>query len=85
MKQTSPLVDAMIRAVERAIEQRAPAWMLASVTAVHADGTVDISTARGPVESVRRLVSYSSPTIGDVVKVDRNADGNWVVVGKLAS
>ncbi|WP_228973405.1 hypothetical protein [Streptomyces sp. DH12] len=85
MKRTSPLVDAMIRAVDRAVEQRAPAWMLATVTAVYGDGTVDITTARGPVESVRRLLSYSSPTVGDVVKVDRNADGNWIVVGKLAS
>lgn len=58
--------------------------MLATVTATHTDGTVDISTARGPVVSVRRMKSYSSPAVDDVVKVSRNADGNWVVDGALA-
>ncbi|MGW2514989.1 hypothetical protein ACWC0A_37605 [Streptomyces scopuliridis] len=54
------------------------------MTATYTDGTVDISTARGPVAKVRRLKSYT-PTVGETVKVDFNADGNWVVVGALAS
>ncbi|MFF1625567.1 hypothetical protein [Streptomyces sp. NPDC058272] len=78
------LADAVQRAALRAVEQRAAAWIMASVTAVNGDGTVDISTARGPVLSVRRLRSYSSPVVGDVIKVSRNADGNWVVDGAYA-
>lgn len=78
------LADAVQRAAYRAVEQRASAWLMASVTAVNGDGTVDISTARGPVAGVRRLKSYSAPVVGDVVKVSRNADGNWIVDGACA-
>ncbi|MGW2950778.1 hypothetical protein [Streptomyces eurythermus] len=78
------LVDAVQRAAQRAVEQQAAAWFLAKVTAVNGDGTVDLSTARGPVAGVRRLKSYSAPAVNDVVKVSRNADGNWLVDGALA-
>lgn len=78
------LADAVQRAAERAVEQRASSWILATVTVVNTGGTVDISTARGPVAAVRRMASYSAPVVGDVVKVSRNADGNWVVDGALA-
>lgn len=78
------LADAVQRAAERAVRQYASAWMLASVTAVHGDGTVSIATGSGPVPHVRRMKSYASPVIGDVVKVSRNADGNWIVDGALA-
>ncbi|MGW1551599.1 hypothetical protein [Streptomyces sp. NPDC002346] len=79
------LADAVQRAASRTVTQEAAGWLIASVTATYTDGTVDISTARGPVERVRRLKSYASPAIGDKVKVDFNADGNWIVVGALAS
>jgi hypothetical protein len=78
------LRDAVQRLVVETVTQRAASWGLASVTAVNGDGTVDISTTRGPVAGVRRLKSYSSPAVNDVVKVSRNADGNWVVDGALA-
>lgn len=78
------LADAVQRATERAVEQRAASWILATVTAVNSGGTVDISTARGPVAAVRRMKSYSAPAVGEVVKVSRNSDGNWVVDGALA-
>ncbi|MEU3730000.1 hypothetical protein AB0E81_11405 [Streptomyces sp. NPDC033538] len=81
---TKALVDAVQRAANRAVEQRAASWILASVTVVNADGTVDLSTARGPVPGVRRLKSYSAPAVNDVVKVSRNSDGNWIVDGALA-
>jgi hypothetical protein len=74
----------MQRVAYRAVEQRAASWGLATVTAVNGDGTVDLNTARGPVPGVRRLKSYSAPAVGDVVKVSRNADGNWIVDGALA-
>jgi hypothetical protein len=79
------LAEAVQRAAERAVEQRGASWCLATVTATHTDGTIDISTARGPVASVRRLKSYSAPTVGETVKVSRNADGNWIVEGALAT
>ncbi|MYR43071.1 hypothetical protein [Streptomyces sp. SID5910] len=78
------LRDAVQRIALQAVEQHAASWFLASVTAVNEDGTVDISTARGPVPGVRRLKSYSAPAVNDVVKVSRNSDGNWVVDGALA-
>lgn len=78
------LADAVQRAAERAVRQHASAWLLASVTAVHSNGTVSISTARGSVPGVRRLKSYTAPVVGDTVKVSRNSDGNWVVDGALA-
>jgi hypothetical protein len=84
MTMAKPLADAVWRAAQRAVQQLAPAWFLATVTVVNSDGTVDISTARGPVAGVRRLKSYSSPAVNDVVKVSRNADGNWIVDGVLA-
>lgn len=58
--------------------------MLATVSATYDDGTVDIATATGPVERVRRLRSYS-PQVGDRVKVARNPAGNWVVEDATAS
>lgn len=79
------LADAIQRAAERAVTQRAPGWLLATVTAVHGDGTCDIATATGPVANVRRLKSYTSPTVDDVVQVDRNAVGNWLITGVLAT
>lgn len=84
MTLSKALVEAVQRAAQRAVEQRASAWMLATVTAVNSDGTVDISTARGPVAAVRRMKSYSAPAVGEVVKVSRNADGNWIVDGACA-
>jgi hypothetical protein len=70
--------------VVETVAQRAASWGLATVTAVNGDGTVNLSTARGPMASVRRLKSYSAPAVNDVVKVSRNPDGNWVVNGALA-
>ncbi|MER5501370.1 hypothetical protein ABT096_29775 [Streptomyces sp. NPDC002561] len=85
MSPRQSLVDAVQQAAERAVAQGAAGWLLASVTATYGDGTVDISTARGPVAKVRRLKSYSAPAVGDLVRVDFNADGNWIVVGALAT
>jgi hypothetical protein len=78
------LIDAVQRLVQETVAQRAASWGLSTVTAVNGDGTLDISTPRGPVEGIRRLKSYSAPAVNDVVKVSRNADGNWIVDGALA-
>lgn len=79
------LVEAVQRAAETAVTQGSTSWLLASVTATHTDGTVDVTTSTGPVASVRRLKSYTAPAINDVVVVLTNPNGNWVVVGALAS
>lgn len=79
------LRDAAQRAAERAVTQTSVGWLLASVTATHTDGTLDIATATGPVLGVRRLKSYTSPAVNDVVQVTTNPNGNWLVVGALAT
>jgi hypothetical protein len=85
MTQRQRLADAVQRAASRTVAQESSGWCLASVTAVYTDGTVDISTARGAIAKVRRLKAYATPVVGDTVKVDFNPDGNWIVVGALAS
>ncbi|MFF1417629.1 hypothetical protein [Streptomyces sp. NPDC058280] len=81
---TRRAVRAAQSASQRAVTQKGAGWCLASVAATYTDGTVDISTARGPIAKVRRLKSYT-PTVGETVMVYFNADGNWIVVGALAS
>lgn len=78
------IADAVQNAASRAVAQDASAWLLATVTAIGTSGTVDVTTATGPVPGVRRLRSYA-PMVGDVVQVHRNAAGNWLVAGVLAS
>lgn len=84
MRLSKQIRDAVQRLVVEVVTQRAASWGLATVTAVNGNGTVDLSTARGPVQGVRRMKSYSSPAVNDVVKVSRNSDGNWIVDGALA-
>lgn len=80
-----PLAEAVQHAATSAVDQRAAAWKLATVTAVNTGGTLDIATALGPVAAVRRLKGYTSPAVGQVVMVVRNSDGNWLVVDALAT
>lgn len=84
MRLTRQLVDAVQRLVVETVAQRSASWGLATVTAVNGDGTVNLSTPRGPMTQIRRLKSYTSPAVNDVVKVSRNPNGNWVVDGALA-
>ncbi|WP_425837350.1 hypothetical protein [Streptomyces fractus] len=76
---TKKLADAVQRTATRTVTQGSAAWLLATVTASYADGTVDIATSTGPVSRVRRLRGYAAPQVGDRVKVARNPTGNWVV------
>jgi hypothetical protein len=79
------LADAIHKAAADAVAQSAASWILAKVTATHTDGTVDITTGTGPLTNVRRLKAYASPAVNDVVVVLTNPNGNWVVIGALAS
>ncbi|MFF9175989.1 hypothetical protein [Streptomyces sp. NPDC014793] len=55
-------------------------WRLATVTTVNTDGTViaDGITAR-------RMESYQSAAVGDVIVLSRSSSGNWVAWGRMAS
>ncbi|MET9959326.1 hypothetical protein ABZ128_09590 [Streptomyces sp. NPDC006326] len=77
------LAEAIQRAAQDAVVQLSASWLMATVTAVNGDGTLNITTAAGPVPSVRRLRHYTA-SIGDKVMVAVNADGNWIVVGATA-
>lgn len=81
----SLLADMVQRSAERAVAQLSPSWGLATVSAVHADGTCTIATPVGPVANVRRLRSYDNPQVGDVVKVSRTPAGNWLIDGAQTS
>lgn len=85
MTRSTALVDAVQRAAERAVTQGAANWLLATVTATHTNGTLDITTATGPVPNVRRMKAYSSPAVNDVVVVLTHPNGNWVILGALAA
>jgi hypothetical protein len=82
---TQRLADAVQRVASRTVTQEGAGWRLANVTAVYTDGTVDITTAHGPVSKVRRLKAYSAPAVNDHVVVLMNPDGNWVILGALAT
>ena len=53
-------------------------WRLTTVATVNSDGTV--VTADGI--TARRLMSYRSPAINDLIVVSRASNGNWMALGK---
>ncbi|MFE5828734.1 hypothetical protein ACFQ8W_00435 [Streptomyces sp. NPDC056508] len=81
---TSRLAEAVQRAAETAVAQAGASWFLATVTAVNSGGTLDITTATGPVPAVRRLKCCTA-VVGDNVMVVVNAAGNWLVIDATAS
>lgn len=78
------LAEAIQRAAETAVVQNSAGWAIATVVTVHTDGTADVTTALGPVPSVRYLRGWN-PVAGDHVMVATNAAGNWLIVGALAT
>ncbi|MDG9703823.1 hypothetical protein [Streptomyces sp. DH37] len=78
----SRLADAIANTARRA-GQSTPAvrgadWQLATVTAVNTTGTVDCGAIRA-----RRMESYGSPAVGDLIVITRSGSGNWVAWGRL--
>lgn len=57
-------------------------WRLAVVTTVNADGTVEVEEA--PDIPIRRLASYTTPAVDDVIVISQSSSGNWVAFGRLA-
>ena len=57
-------------------------WRLGRVSAVHT-GTVEIEDAPGV--RIRRLATYTSHAVGDVIAVTVSGVGNWLALGKLAA
>lgn len=75
------LLSASVDAVKRsgAIENAA---LMATVSTVNSDGTVDVTRAGDSYPSVRLLTGYLIPTVGDSVEIIKTA-GGWVCVGRL--
>ncbi len=82
---TRDLASAVARRAQRAGEQtpsvRGGDWRLATVTTVNGDGTIVVDGAL----KVRRMAFYTSPTVGQVVRIDQSSSGNWVALGPLAT
>lgn len=55
-------------------------WRLAVVATVNGDGTVDTTDAI----KARRLMSYRSPAVNDVIVISQSSSGNWLAIGKTA-
>lgn len=69
------------RTGENAPSVRGSRLMLATVTDVLTGGMVQVD---GDMD-VRRLASYTTPADGDLVCLADFGDGNWLVLGKLAT
>lgn len=78
---TAALQGAAKRAGEQAPSVRGGDWRLATVTAVNGDGTVEVDD----VMDVRRMAFYTSPAVGQVIRIDQSSSGNWVALGPLAT
>lgn len=77
------LLNASVDAMKRsgAIENN---MLMATVSVVNAGGTLDVTRVGDTIPSVRRLTSYTSPVVGDLVLIQR-ATGGWICLGKLAT
>lgn len=58
-------------------------WRLAVVTVVNTDGTVEVEEA--PDIPIRRLASYTTPAVDDVIVISQSSSGNWLAIGPLAT
>ena len=55
-------------------------WRLTTVSTVNSDGTVVTSDGI----TARRLMSYQSPAINDLIVISQASNGNWMALGKGA-
>lgn len=70
-----------VRAGQNTPSVRGSRLMLATVTDVLTGGIVQVD---GDMD-VRRLASYTTPADGDLVVLADFGNGNWLVLGKLAT
>lgn len=79
----SDLADAIragaVQAGADSPQVRGADWQTAVVTAVGTGGTV---TAGGI--AARRMASYESPAVGDLIYLTNSSSGNWLAVGPVA-
>ncbi|MBR8638580.1 hypothetical protein KEF29_03020 [Streptomyces tuirus] len=73
--------DEAVRAGQNTPSVRRAGLMLATVTDVLTGGLVEVD---GDMQ-VRRLASYTTPADGDLVVLADFGNGNWAVLGKLAT
>ena len=78
---TAALQKSAKKAGEQAPSVRGADWRLATVTAVNAGGTVDADGIPG----IRRLKSYTTPAVADVIVISQSSNGNWIAIGPLAT
>ncbi|MFE9335280.1 hypothetical protein [Streptomyces sp. NPDC007063] len=79
-------IDAIISAVVSRIKAEGlleQSVFMGTVSAVTSGGTVTVTRAGDTYPRVRRLASYTSPSVGDRVEIMRTA-GGWICLGKLA-
>ena len=79
------LADAVHGLVERKGSStpavRGAEWRTGVVTAVGTTaGTVDVGDVRA-----RRLESYQSPSVGDLIVITQSGSGNWVALGRTST
>ncbi len=70
-----------VRAGENTPSVRGSRLMLATVTDVLTGGMVQVD---GDMD-IRRLASYTTPAVNDLVVLADFGNGNWLVLGKLAT
>ncbi|NED31127.1 hypothetical protein [Streptomyces sp. SID8499] len=58
-------------------------WRLATVSIVNSDGTLEVQEAPGI--TIRRLASYTTPLVGDVIVISQSSSGNWLACGRTAA
>lgn len=75
----SAIRSAAVQAGTETPAVRGADWQTATVTAIGADGTV---TAGGII--ARRLDTYVTPVIGDLVLLTNSGSGNWAALARMA-
>lgn len=79
-------IDSIIAAVLDAVQKSGiltSNTLMATVTVVNSNGTVQVERAGDTYPKVRRLASYSAPAVGDVVEIMKT-NGGWICLGELA-
>lgn len=71
---------AAVRGAQADPTARGADWRSATVAAVGTDGT--ITTIDGVI--ARRMESYTTPAVGELVHISRSGNGNWRAEGRVA-
>ncbi|WTW93611.1 hypothetical protein OG216_09590 [Streptomycetaceae bacterium NBC_01309] len=81
------LGDAIAKIVRKLMDSSSADWGWGTVTEVEPGsvaGTVAVDTDSGAPIVMRRLASYATPAVDDVVQWQRNRSGDFSVTGERA-